>query len=217
MYKKYNNFENEELTRRNSCCEQEENTGGRRWRCEPEEDEIGNNIYINTKIEIDQDANATGGDGGNGGEAEGGDAAYASDGLVNVALNELEIDADINWPTPLLNEELSKKAEAKPLQEPETNTGATGGDAEANGGDGGSASASNTATVDFDQVVVITINGDTPTTTRVATNNRNLEIKVNGNGEAFVNGVKMDEKELGDGTKVMVFKENSSIKKEKKR
>lgn len=215
MYKKYNNIESEEFGRRNPCCARVEKTRGCTDWCEPEE-EIANNIYINTKIEIDQDANATGGEGGEGGEAEGGDAAYATGGLLNVALNELDIEADINLGLPEIDPALQEKAEAELLQTPEPNNGAAGGDAEANGGAGGSATASNAATVNFDQVVVISINGDTPATTRIATNNRNLEIKVNGNGEAFVNGVKMDEKELGDGTKIMIYRDNNSLKKETK-
>lgn len=215
MYKKYNNIESEEFGRRNPCCERVATTRGCRDWYEPEE-EIANNIYINTKIEIDQDANATGGEGGEAGEAEGGDAAYATGGLLNLALNELDIEADINLGLPEIDPALQEKAEAELLQTPEPNNGAAGGDAEANGGAGGSATASNAATVNFDQVVVISINGDTPATTRIATNNRNLEIKVNGNGEAFVNGVKMDEKELGDGTKIMIYRDNNSLKKETK-
>ena len=43
---------------------------------------------------------------------------------------------------------------------------------------------------------------------RVATGGQNLDIQVNGDGTAFINGEKINESELGDGTRVFIYKNN---------
>lgn len=46
----------------------------------------------------------------------------------------------------------------------------------------------------------------TPSNYRVAAGGKNLDIQVNGDGTAFVNGEKLEQSELIDGTKVLVYK-----------
>jgi len=90
--------------------------------------------------------------------------------------------------------------------------GGEGGDANGGaGGAGGDATSLNYASVEVDNVVIINSNvdgnGQYPAYT-IGTGNRKLEIRVDENGEAFVNGTKMDEQTLGDGTKVLIFRDS---------
>ena len=48
-----------------------------------------------------------------------------------------------------------------------------------------------------------------PSNYRVAAGGRNLDIQVNGDGTAFVNGEKLEQSELIDGTKVLVYKNDN--------
>lgn len=202
---------------RRDKCHREEGERGCRDRCHREEDENENNIYINTNICIDQEANATAGDGGDGGEAEGGDAAFATGGLVNVAVNEVDIDADIEFPIPGLDANQTEKLQ--PTQAPETNTGAQGGDATGgDGGNGGNATATNVAEVTVENVIIIAGYSDNPVPLiNLGSNGKNMDIKIDKEGNAFVNGKKLDSQELGDGSRVLVYRENQVKKEEKKR
>ncbi|MEL7647590.1 MAG: hypothetical protein AAGU76_05825 [Sedimentibacter sp.] len=201
MYKKYNN----PGTLGNSAsrcatypwCDREEN----------EEDRI-NHIDLRTTVSINQTANSTAGDGGDGGDARGGDASQAT-GLIAISANEIDAELEIPRSAPgvPVNGETST---VQPLQEEPT--GASGGDAAGGeGGNGGNATSSNTATVsvDVENVVVIANSSDGPPTAfTIGTRNRNLEIRVDENGDTFVNGKKMEEQALEDGTKVMIFKDS---------
>lgn len=220
--------EEDERDRRDWCDRKKSKKGCKCWcdcekddkchkdKCHHKKDENDNNIYINTDICIEQEANATGGDGGDGGEAEGGDVAYATGGLVNVAINEVEIEADIEFPIPGLD--AAQAEEIQTRQVPETNTGAQGGNANANGGDGGNAAATNVAEVTVENVIIITGNSHQPIPLiNLGSNGRNMDIKIDKEGNAFVNGKKLDAQELGDGSRVLVYRENNVKKEEKKK
>lgn len=89
------------------------------------------------------------------------------------------------------------------------------------GGDIVGGAQANTATVDATQVSVfvvvpiidsfdndaIPLNGP-GNQYRVAAGGQDLDIQVNGDGTAFVNGEKLEESELGDGTRVFIYKNN---------
>lgn len=237
MYKRYNNDncehsrpimgtwcrkdpwcdrEENERGRRDCWCEREEDERGRRNCCDHREDEYDNNIYINTNIDIDQEANATGGDGGNGGEAEGGGAALASGGLIPIAINELEIEANLDFGLPV-DQALGQDALLTPQPPNGTGTTVSGGDADADGGDGGNATSTNIAEVTVENVIIIAGNSDHPMPPiHLGSNGRNMDIKIDKEGNAFVNGKKLDAQNLEDGSKVLIFRDNQVKKEEKK-
>lgn len=96
---------------------------------------------------------------------------------------------------------------------------ASGGDANAGsggyGGDGGAGgaggSASNSSSISIENVLII--NGDTAQygSYSLGTNGKKLNITVDEDGNTLVNGKKLDEEELEDGTKVLIFR-NSETK-----
>ena len=205
MYKKYNN----QSTLGNSAakcatyqrCDREDN----------EEEENINHIDLRTIITVNQTATSTAGDGGDGGDAEGGDASQAV-GLIAISANEIETELEIPTAAPGLPVNRAQN-DIQPLQE-EPATGASGGDATGgDGGNGGDATSSNTSsvTVDVENVIVITSSTDGPPPVyTIGTRNRNLEIKVDENGDTFVNGNKMVEQALDDGTKVLIFRDSKT-------
>lgn len=197
-------------------CDRREDERGRRNCCDHREDEYENNIYINTNIDIDQEATATGGDGGNGGEAEGGGAALASGGLIPIAINELEIEANLDLGLPV-DPTLGQNALVAAQPPNGTGTTVSGGDADAEGGDGGNATATNIAEVTVENVIIITGNSDHPMPPiHLGSNGRNMDIKIDKEGNAFVNGKKLDAQNLEDGSKVLIFRDNQVKKEEKK-
>lgn len=223
MYKKYNNPSTQgtlgTLSRYNRCCENPENEEIEDAAQTIEDVDSDNTIDISTAITINQTATSSGGaggDGGNGGEGGGASQAY---GLIAVAINEIEAGLEIPTIPEALGEgeaeigteQIQKLQQSRPPQN-EDETTASGGDA--NGGDGGAggnAASVNYASVVVDNVVIINSNVDGnrqyPAYT-IGTGNRKLEIKVDENGETFVNGEKMDEKTLDDGTKVLIFRDS---------
>lgn len=181
------------------CCEHEN-----------EESENENKIDVSTNITIEQCSTATGGDGGDS-KALGGDAAQASGGLVNVAINEIEADIEIPI-NPPIGDLKKEEAAVEPAQN-ETGGNVVGGAAASTGGEGGDAVSFNYAQVDVENIIVISSNGTGPDTAfTLGTNKRNYDIKVNKDGETFVNGQKMDEQELDDGTKVFILRKNNTKK-----
>jgi hypothetical protein len=183
-------------------------------------DKCENKINICNKVTINQTANAQGGEGGDGGDAESGDvtggSAAAASGLIAVAANVTEPDIRI----PLSDDLKQQEENIEPLQTDGGTTAAggsaTGGDSQGGeggrGGDGGT--ATNEATVAIENVIVISCNGDGPShALTLGTNNRKLDIEVNENGETLVNGQKMQEESLPDGTKVLIFRSSTSEKK----
>lgn len=228
MYKKYENPRTQGTvgtwSRPDPCCkptepEDEESIENEENEQSIEDVESDNTIDISTAITINQTATSSGGAGGAGGNGgEGGDAAQAS-GLIAVALNEVEAGLDTQT-IPLLNSLNSEEAVARTAQlqeqfkkrphDNENGTTASGGDANGGaGGSGGDASSVNYASVTVENVVIINsnVNGENPGYT-IGNANRNLEIKVAENGDTFVNGTKMDEQTLGDGTKVLIFRDS---------
>lgn len=221
MYKKYNNPGTQGTLgtwRNNGCCEHPENEENEDVVQSIEDVDSDNTIDISTTITISQTATSAGGAGGAGGDGgEGGDASQAN-GLIAVAINEIE--AGIEIPTvpealgveeAVSTEQLQQLEKSRPQQN-EDGTTASGGDANGGaGGAGGDATSLNYASVEVDNVVIINSNvdgnGQYPAYT-IGTGNRKLEIRVDENGEAFVNGTKMDEQTLGDGTKVLIFRDS---------
>lgn len=226
MYKKYDNPRTQGTigtwSRPDPCCAppEPENEENENTEQSIEDVESDNTIDISTTISIAQTATSAGGAGGAGGPGgEGGDAALA-EGLIAVAFNEVE--AGLGIPTipdlESLNNEEAIKAEQlqeqlqKRPHDNENGTTASGGDANGGaGGSGGNATSLNYASVVVDNVVIINSNvdgnGQYPAYT-IGTGNRNLEIKLDENGDTFVNGTKMDEQTLGDGTKVLIFRDS---------
>lgn len=218
---KYEEYENEI----ESCCENRNyrtnNCFEGSKRCGKKNDnECENTINIINKVCIKQDANAQGGDGGDGGDAENGNAtggsAAAASGLIAIAANVSNPEIEIP-----VSDDLQKKDEAELETEQANGSGAaaTGGNATigtAAGGTGGAGgnggTAENNATVAIENVVIISCNSDTPTGIRIGANSRTLDIEVDKDGSTFVNGEKMDEKELSDGTKVLIFRSSNSEK-----
>jgi hypothetical protein len=221
MYKKYNNPSTQGTLgtwRNNGCCEHPENEENEDVVQSIEDVDSDNTIDISTTITISQTATSAGGAGGAGGDGgEGGDASQAN-GLIAVAINEIE--AGIEIPTvpealgaedTVSTEQLQQLEKSRPQQN-EDGTTASGGDANGGaGGDGGNATSLNYASVVVDNVVIINSNvdgdGQYPAYT-IGTGNRKLEIRLDENGETFVNGTKMDEQTLGDGTKVLIFRDS---------
>ncbi len=223
MYKKYNNPSTQETLgtwrRNNECCKHPENEENEDVVQSIEDVDSDNTIDISTTITISQTATSAGGAGGaggNGGEGGGASQAY---GLIAVAINEIE--AAIEIPTvpdalgegeaALGTEQIKQLQQSRP-QKNEDGITASGGDANGGaGGAGGDATSLNYASVVVDNVVIINSNvdgdGQYPAYT-IGTGNRKLEIKVDENGETFVNGTKMDEQTLGDGTKVLIFRDS---------
>jgi len=221
MYKKCDNQRTQGTmgtwSRPDPCCappepENEENEQS------IEDVESDNTIDISTAITINQTATSSGGAGGAGGNGgEGGDAAQAN-GLIAVAFNEVEAGLETST-IPMLDslskEEAIKTAQSQSRPQPpenENGTTASGGDANGGaGGNGGDSTALNYASVEVENVVIINSNvdgnGQYPAYT-IGAGNRNLEIKVAENGDTFVNGQKMDEQTLGDGTKVLIFRDS---------
>ena len=185
-------------------------------------EECENTVNINTSVSICQTANASGGsggDGGYGGSAAGGSASAASasgeDASAAASASSNAGGGSNNGssglaPDPTAQDEL--------LDSESSSSTATGGSATAgSGGDGGNGgiggTASNSASVQVDNMVVICCDGNGPDQTiRLGMNDRKVEITVDKDGNTLVNGQKMDEQELENGTKVFIFR-NSEAKK----
>lgn len=94
-------------------------------------------------------------------------------------------------------------------------------DGEANGGDGGNARGgdggdggdggvvTNVATAVIDNVVVIVTDNEIETDLALGLglNNKQLDLKVDDKGSVFINGKKMNETQLDNGTKVFVLRD----------
>ncbi len=232
MYKKPSNKSNYQKQYRPNPCDQYDEFDDEIENCaeirsyrpvkcgRKNETECENTINIINKVCINQDANAQGGDGGNGGNAENGDAtggsAAAASGLIAIAANVTDPEFEIP-----LSDDLKKKDESELETEQANGSGvaATGGSANigtaaggAGGAGGNGGTAENTATVSVENVVIIACNTDTPTAVSLGTNSRTLDINVDKDGNTFVNGEKMDEEKLSDGTKVLIFRSSNSEK-----
>lgn len=222
MYKKFNNpvaQGNLGTWRNNGCCEHPDNEENEDTAQIIEDVDSDNTIDISTSISISQTATSAGGAGGDGGDGGEGGGASQAYGLIAVAINEIEAGIEIptvpdalgEGDTALDAEQVKQLQQSRPHQNDDGAT-ASGGDANGGaGGDGGNATSLNYASVVVDNVVIINSNvdgdGQYPAYT-IGTGNRKLEIRVDENGEAFVNGAKMDEQTLGDGTKVLIFRDS---------
>jgi hypothetical protein len=178
--------------------------------CRPKprhEEECENNVHVNTTVSITQSADASGGNGGAGGNG-GSAASAAASGEDASASASVSISEGLSG-----NNLVPEPAEAvNTLQEESaaTATGGSGGDG-GNGGIGGA--ATNTASVTIDNVIMICCHGKGPDSAiRLGMNERKVDITVDKDGNTLVNGKKMDEEELENGTKVFIFR-NSEAKK----
>lgn len=184
-------------------------------------EECENTVNINTSVSICQTANASGGDGGDGGyggAAAGGSAAAASasgEDASAAASASSNAGGGSNGNGGLASDPTDL---ADPLDSETSTASATGGSATGgSGGEGGNGgiggTASNSASVQVDNMVVICCDGKGPDQTiRLGMNDRKVEITVDKDGNTLVNGQKMDEQELENGTKVFIFR-NSEAKK----
>lgn len=223
MYKKYNNPSTQGTlgtwSRNNGCCEHPENEENEDVVQSIEDVDSDNTIDISTSISISQTATSAGGAGGDGGDGGEGGGASQAYGLIAVAINEIEAGIEIptvpdalgEGETALSTEQIKQLQKSRSHQN-EDGTTASGGDANGGaGGDGGNATSVNYASVQVDNVVIINSNvdgnGQYPAYT-IGDGNRKLEIRLDENGETFVNGTKMDEQTLGDGTKVLIFRDS---------
>lgn len=220
MYKKYNNPSTQGTlgTWKNNCCNEPDIEEDEDVVQSIEDVDSDNTIDISTTISISQTATSAGGAGGDGGDGGEGGGASQAYGLIAVAINDIEAGIDIPTVPEALGvddtvsaEQLQQLQNSRPQQN-EDGTTVSGGDANGGaGGAGGDATSVNYASVVVDNVVIINSNvdgdGQYPAYT-IGTGNRKLEIKLDENGETFVNGTKMDEQTLGDGTKVLIFRDS---------
>lgn len=222
-----------------SCCMQEcDNESWERWRkccCDPcdqwDEDKKQKerekcDVNIHTSINICQNGEANGGEanGGNGGDATGGSAAAAS--AESEGEGDASAEASVSVSQKSKNNDVRTGTNRSPaaeeiaeldnvvLGEGASAIGgdATGGNGGAGGAGGNGGTVSNSATVTVENTVVVVCDGNGAAGLRINGNGRNLDIEVDENGDTFVNGQKMDEEKLADGTKVFLFK-NSEVKK----
>jgi hypothetical protein len=188
-----------------------------------------NVVNINNSVQITQtnQAEANGGAGGSGGSAA---AAGAIGERIDIDVNasastenenKIENETDQNFDA--LGTKAAESSEVTPedaeaLQDEEgTNTisnSASGGSG-GSGGAGGSNSQSNSASVSIDNctVVMVSCDGNSPSTTlTLGRTDRQVDVKIDEDGNTYVNGKKMDEVALENGTKVFIFRD-SEVKK----
>lgn len=187
----------------NGCCPN--------WRSKG----IGNEVNITNSICVTQTATANGGDGGDGGSngsatsSVSASAAAADRGGVAVIntqqSSELELSSD---------EELAETSdtdEESTLQTSSASASAsngstTNGSAGSGGNGGNGGSASNTVSAEINNAVVLMYNGGSDSASySVGLNDKKLDIKIDEDGSVYVNGTKLEEAKLDDGTKLFVF------------
>lgn len=204
-------------------------------------EESENEIDATTTVNICQNANASGGNGGSGGDggdAYGGSAAAASaeseggegDASASATVCENGPDAVQTLRKAMANPNLSEQ-DLQSLQElldlqlgasvAIGDAAAAGGNATGgNGGNGGAGGAggaiTQTASVTVENYVIINAadNLTTPPKMKLGINGKHVEVTMDENGNTFVNGQKMDEQQLDNGTKVFIFRNNEVKKSE---
>jgi len=197
-----------------------------------EEETCENVVNINTSVQVTQSnqADANGGSGGSGGSAAAAAAigerneveaeACSSTKTENEVENETESESEIN--SKKLAAEAADVApeDAEALEDLEgtnTQTVAASGGSGGEGGRGGEVSQSNSASITIDNVNVIVlacntdIGGSCPALT-LNRGDRQLDLKIDEDGNTFVNGKKMEEVALENGTKVFVFRDSENKK-----
>ncbi|HHY91495.1 MAG TPA: hypothetical protein GX503_07485 [Clostridiales bacterium] len=95
--------------------------------------------------------------------------------------------------------------------------GGTGGDGGSPGGDGGDAAATQNTTAAIQNYTIINCGGDLlsgpGSTVTLDADGQKTELKIDEKGDIYVNGQKMDAKDLGDGAKVFVFRNSKRVEK----
>lgn len=183
-------------------------------------DEFDCCVKVTNSIDIRQDADANGGDGGEGGDNNSAAAAAASGGGVAVSVPVTVDVEEKNLFVPATdngangeNDVAGSDEESSALQPPssgqeiETEAEANAG----NGGDGGDAEIKQSAYAKIDNWTVVVCGDDGKKKDWVRdlkfdTDGKEVNFKMD-NDEIFVNGEKMDFKELKDGTKVYIVKQ----------
>lgn len=93
---------------------------------------------------------------------------------------------------------------------------ASGGDGGNGGAGGNGGTVEQSVTASIENVIVIECDGiNGPPAIRLGQNDRTIDINVDKDGNTLVNGVKMEETELDDGTKVLIVR-NNEVKKNSK-
>lgn len=197
------------------------------------EDECENTVNIWTNICVNQSnkVEANGGDGGAGGSSTAGSASsVATSGgeasntqKINTATDAARPPKgpDPNGIKPAADDETEsiEEEEVSTLEDVgnvTTTSASTAGD----GGEGGrggevSATQSNNAEINVDNtnVIILSCNGQYPPTgLNIGGGSRQLDIRVNEQGETFINGQKMEERNMPDGTRVYVFHSSENSK-----
>lgn len=182
--------------------------------CHGREDK--NTVHVTTNVSISQRAEANGGNanGGNGGNAGGSAAASAASG-ENASANSSALNAFVGEPR-VSSDDPEPQNDAAIEEESVVSAtvgSATGGNGGSGGTGGNGGAASNSSAVQVDNMIIICCDGNGPgTAIKLGTNDRKVDITVDQDGNTFVNGKKMDEEELENGTKVFIFR-NTEVKK----
>lgn len=186
--------------------------------CRPKpcpERECENTVHVDTNVSISQTAKANGGNanGGNGGSAGGSAAASAASG-ENASANST---ASVTLGEGLSGgpEDPEPRQDGEALQEESTASAsvgsATGGSGGAGGTGGNGGTASNAASVQVDNMIIVCCDGKGPgTALKLGTNDRKIDVTVDRDGNTYVNGKKMDEEVLENGTKVFIFRNSEA-------
>ncbi len=181
-----------------------------------------NSVNIITKISVNQSNNAdsSGGDGGAGGSAAVSQAASAANGeganssasaASGIAQESEELAQAVpGTPDPAL-ENLGILPDPVTVSAViGTTSGGSGGGGGAGGENSSTQSNSSTITVENMNVIILACDHSTDPSVSLGVNNRKLDIRVDENGDTYLNGEKMDEKDLGNGTKVFIFRNSES-------
>jgi len=196
----------------------------------PEDEKCENVVNINTSVQVTQSnqADANGGSGGSGGSAAAAGAigerneveaeACSSTKTENEVENETESEINSKKLATEAADVAPEDAEAlEDLEGTNTQTVAASGGSGGEGGRGGEVSQSNSASITIDNVnvIVLACNTDIGGTSPALTLNRGdrqLDLKIDEDGNTFINGKKMEEVALENGTKVFVFRDSENKK-----
>ncbi len=114
-----------------------------------------------------------------------------------------------------IENEIEVKQDIKDLKGGDGGKGGQGGSP---GGDGGDAQATQNATAVIQNYTIINCGGDLlgghgGKTFTLDVDKQKTELRIDENGDIYVNGEKMDAKDLGEGAKVFVFKNSKRVDK----
>lgn len=184
-------------------------------------------INICNSITMTQSSSANGGSGGNGGSngnassSASASAAAADRGGTAIAANTEIIgseseDTAAETAQPAGQEENLLQADPS-ASASATSGAATIGSAGAGGAGGAGGVSANSATAEINNVVVLSYGGSGAAPGfQIGLNEKKLDIRIDEDGTAYVNGKKMKESQLENGTKVFIFNDSQSFNPETK-